>query len=99
MLELSTMLKKCVFHGVHIDSLTKEQRSAILHSCTNVTQKFAPSSDGKGRVKDKLKARLVVGGNGQDRSAYTHDETSSPKTLPPVAMVREGLRTSSKRDS
>ena len=78
MLELSTMLKKRVFHGVHIDSLTTEQRSAILHSCMNVTQKFAPSSDGKGRVKDKLKARLVVGGNGQDRTAYTHDETSSP---------------------
>ena len=31
MLELSTMLKKCAFHGVHIDSLTTEQRSAILH--------------------------------------------------------------------
>ena len=91
MLELSTMLKKRVFHGVHIDSLTSEQRSAILHSCMNVTQKFAPSSDGKGRVKDKLKARLVVGGNGQDRTAYTHDETSSPTagttTVKTIAMI------------
>ena len=40
--ELSTMLKKRVFHGVQMDSLTKEHRSAILHSCMNVTQKSAP---------------------------------------------------------
>ena len=40
--ELSTMLKKRVFHGVQMDSLTKEQRSAILHSCMHVTQKSAP---------------------------------------------------------
>ena len=43
----------------------------------NVTQKVAPTSDGSGRTKDKVKARLVGGGDGQDRNHYTRADTSS----------------------
>ena len=78
MAELATLLTKKVFHAVDIQSLTPQQQKGILNSTMNVTQKFAPSSDGKGRIKDKLKARLVGGGNRQDRTMYTREETSSP---------------------
>jgi Reverse transcriptase (RNA-dependent DNA polymerase) len=54
------------------------QKRRIIRSHLNITQKFLPSSDGQKRTKDRLKARLVGGGDGQDRSIYTESETSSP---------------------
>jgi hypothetical protein len=57
--ELETLLRKGVFRGRDYASLTENQRKGIIRSQMNVTQKYAPSSDGNGRVKDKLKARLV----------------------------------------
>ena len=57
--ELETLLRKRVFHGRDYATLTDSQRKS---SQMNVTQKYAPSSDGNGRIKDKLKARLVGGG-------------------------------------
>ena len=35
-------------------------------------------SDGTGRTEDKAKARHVANGDGQNRSHYTREETSSP---------------------
>ena len=46
----------------------------------NVIQNYAPSSDGNGWVKDKLKARLVGGGDCQDRNLYSRADTSPPTT-------------------
>ena len=43
-----------------------------------VTQKVAPTSDGSGRTKDKVKAHLGGGRDGQDRNHYTRADTSSP---------------------
>ena len=51
-------------HGRDYATLTDPQRKSIIRSQMNVTQKYAPSSDGNGRIKDKLKARLVGGGDG-----------------------------------
>jgi Reverse transcriptase (RNA-dependent DNA polymerase) len=76
--ELRTMLDKKVFSPVLQSTLSSEQKRRIIRSQLNITQKYLPSSDGQGRTKDRLKARLVGGGDGQDRSIYTESETSSP---------------------
>ena len=82
--ELDTLLRKKAFHGRNYDDLTQEQRKGIIRSQMNVTQKYAPSSDGNGRVKDKLKARLVGGGDCQ----YTHVQKHPP---PPQAPPPSSL--------
>ena len=97
MAELATLLTKKVFHAVDIQSLTPLQQKGILNSTMNVTQKFAPSSDGKGRVKDKLKARLVCGGNRQDRSMYTREETSSPTVSTTSVLLLSQLAAAERR--
>jgi hypothetical protein len=52
-----------------------------------VRQKFAPSSDDNGRVKHKLKACLVGGGDCQDRSIYSRADTSSPTASTSAIMI------------
>jgi Reverse transcriptase (RNA-dependent DNA polymerase) len=76
--ELKTLIDKGVFRPVKVSSLTPTQRAGIIRSQLNVTQKYLPTTDGTGRVKDKVKARLVGGGDCQDRSQYSAAETSSP---------------------
>jgi hypothetical protein len=85
--ELVTLLDKHAFHGVKYDDLNPDQRKGIIRSQMNVTQKYAPSSDGNGRVKDKLKARLVGGGDCQDRSLYTRADTSSPTASTTAILI------------
>ena len=85
--ELETLLRKGVFHGIEYTSLTQTQRKGIIRSQMNVTQKYAPSSDGNGRIKDKLKARLVGGGDGQDRNLYSRSETSSPTASTSAILI------------
>ena len=85
--ELETLLRKRVFHGRDYTSLTDTQRKSIIRSQMNVTQKYAPSSDGNGRVKDKLKARLVGGGDGQDRNLYSRIDTSSPTASTSAILI------------
>lgn len=97
MAELATLLTKKVFHAVDIQSLTPQQQKGILNSTMNVTQKFAPSSDGKGRIKDKLKARLVCGGNRQDRSIYSREETSSPTVSTTSVLLLSQLAAAERR--
>ena len=76
--ELRTLIGKGVFRPIKTSQLTPEQRASIIRSQLNVTQKYLPTTDGTGRIKDKVKARLVGGGDCQDRSKYTTSETSSP---------------------
>jgi hypothetical protein len=76
--ELKTLIDKGVFRPVKVSSLSPTQRAGIIRSQLNVTQKYLPTTDGTGRVKDRVKARLVGGGDCQDRSQYTAAETSSP---------------------
>ena len=85
--ELETLLRKGVFHGIEYASLTQAQRKGIIRSQMNVTQKYAPSSDGNGRIKDKLKARLVGGGDGQDRNLYSRIDTSSPTASTSAILI------------
>ena len=61
-----------------IVDLTPSQRSRILRSHTNVTDKVTPASGGTGRTTNKVKARHVANGDGQDRNHYSREETSLP---------------------
>ena len=76
--ELRTLIGKGVFRPVKTSTLTPTQRAGIIRSQLNITQKYLPTTDGAGRIKDRVKARLVGGGDCQDRSQYSVAETSSP---------------------
>ena len=76
--ELKTLISKGVSRPVQVSTLTPTQRAGIIRSQLNFTQTYLPTTDGEGRVKDKVKARLVGGGDCQDRSQYSAAETSSP---------------------
>ena len=52
--------------------------SSIISSDESENLSACHTSDGSGRTKDKVKARLVGGGDGQDRNHYTRADTSSP---------------------
>lgn len=69
--ELSQMLSKKVWEPVSLKDLTHEQRRSIIRSHMFLKEKL--SSNGS---FEKLKARLVAGGDAQDRSVYT--DISSP---------------------
>ena len=79
MLELDNITKMGVLRGRHIRELSPAQVKKIIPSQMNVTTKVDPTSDGHGRiVTTKAKARLVAGGDRQDRSQYTRSDTTSP---------------------
>ena len=71
MAELKQMLDKHVWHGVHTSSLTPMQRSAIIRSSMFLKDKYLASG-----AFERFKARLVAGGNQQDKGLY--DDLSSP---------------------
>ena len=79
MLELANITKMGVLRGRHLRELSPTQVKKIIPSQMNVTTKVDPASDGQGRiVTTKAKARLVAGGDRQDRSQYTRSDTTSP---------------------
>ena len=93
LLELTNLTNKSVFRGRHLHDLTPLQRKNIIPSHMNISVKVAPTSDGSGRTRDKVKARLVGGGDRQDRAQYTHSETSAPTcsitgTLARIALAQ-----------
>ena len=69
--ELSQMLDKKVWHGVNTVTLTTAERKSIIRSKMFLKDKYA--ADGS---FEKLKARLVAGGDQQDKGLY--DDLSSP---------------------
>jgi hypothetical protein len=71
--EINGMLERQVWHGVLRSTLSATQRKKIIRSSVFFKEKF------KGGVFDRLKARLVAGGNQQDKSLYDQaTEISSP---------------------
>ena len=93
LLELTNLTNKSVFRGRHLHDLTPLQRKNIIPSHMNISVKVAPTSDGSGRTRDKVKARLVGGGDRQDRAQYTRSETSAPTcsitgTLARIALAQ-----------
>ena len=71
MKELKQLVDKGVWEVVDKDHLSQKQLKSVITSSMFLKEKF--NGDG---TFDKLKARLVAGGDGQDRSLY--DNLSSP---------------------
>ena len=71
MKELQQMLTKKVWTPVHGKTLTADQRSRVIRSSMFLKEKFLPTGE-----FEKLKARLVAGGDQQDKSLY--DDLSAP---------------------
>lgn len=69
--KLTQMKTKKVWHGVKSKNLTVPQRKAIIRSSMLLKDKYLASG-----TFDKFKARLVAGGNQQDKSLY--ENLSSP---------------------
>ena len=69
--ELKQMVDKRVFHPVRADTLSDSERRGILRSSMFMKDKFVASG-----AFDKYKARLVAGGNTQDKSLY--EDLSAP---------------------
>ena len=69
--ELQQMIDKDVFEFVEPGVLTKSQRKSVIRSSMFMKEKFDPSG-----AFTKLKARLVAGGDQQDKSIY--GDISSP---------------------
>lgn len=69
--ELQQLLDKKVFDPVHERDLTRDERAGIIRCSLFVKEKFTP--DGS---FDKMKGRLVAGGDQQDKSLY--DNLSAP---------------------
>jgi Reverse transcriptase (RNA-dependent DNA polymerase) len=81
--ELSGLEQKGVFEQVKYYTLSPEQRKRVIRSKMFLKEKFFP--DGS---FDKLKSRLVAGGDMQLREDYDERETSSPTVnLSSVYMV------------
>ena len=68
--ECSSSLGKSTFHPISKKTLSEAELKAVIRSSCFVKEKTTP--------EDKVKARVVAGGNQQDKSIYTLDETSSP---------------------
>jgi len=71
--ELKQIIDRGVCQGVYWEYLTETDRRSAIRCSIFIKEKFKP--DG---LFDKLKARLVAGGDQQDRTVYSDSETSSP---------------------
>ena len=71
--ELKQMLDKKVWTPLHWRGLTREEKRSVIRSSIFLKEKY----DAEGLFQ-KLKARLVAGGNHQDRTIYSEAEISSP---------------------
>ena len=69
--ELKQMCDKRVWHGVHASRLTQKERTSIIRSSMFLKDKYLASGS-----FDRFKARLVAGGDTQDKSLY--ENLSSP---------------------
>lgn len=71
--ELTSVHQKGVFSQVRMKDLSNTQLRSIIRSSLFFKEKFLSTG-----AFEKLKARLVAGGDLQDRALYSSDETSSP---------------------
>jgi len=69
--ELQQMVDKKVWHAVHASDLSSAERRAIIRSSMFLKDKYLPSGE-----FEKFKARLVAGGDQQDKELY--EDLSSP---------------------
>jgi len=80
MAELQQIHRKKVWRAVDTKKLTAEEKGKIIRSSMFMKDKYVASG-----AFDKFKARLVAGGNGQDREIY--DDLSSPTASTAAIMA------------
>ena len=80
MKELRQLVDKNVWEIIEKSNLTKSQLKRVIRSSMFLTEKFTASG-----VFDKLKSRLVAGGDCQDKSLY--DKLSSPTVAHETVMM------------
>lgn len=90
MAEMQQMVDKSVFHGVRMGGLSKTERRKIIRSSMFLKDKYLPSGE-----FEKFKARLVAGGDQQDRSLY--DDVSSPTAATSSVLVAAAIAASEGR--
>ena len=88
--ELSQMLDKKVWRPVHTSSLSGTDRSRIIGSQMFLKEKFLPTGQ-----FEKLKARLVAGGDQQDKTLY--EDLSSPTVSSSVMITLLSVAAHEKR--
>ena len=71
--ELKQMMEKHVWHGVLVSDLTRDERDKVIRCSMFLKEKFTASGE-----YEKLKARLVAGGDQQDKGLYEDLCLSSP---------------------
>ena len=78
--ELKQMVDKEVWEVISKSRLTKDQLKKVIRSSMFLTEKFTAEGE-----FDKLKARLVAGGDGQDKTLYNN--LSSPTVSQETIMM------------
>jgi hypothetical protein len=78
--------------GVHFKDLTPEQRSGIIRSFMFLKEKYLPNGS-----FDKLKSRLVGGGNDQQKSLFEDSSITSPTISTTSAFLLANIAASEKR--
>ena len=81
--ELTQMVRLGVFKGIDMNALTPVERSRVIYSSIFLKMKMSPSG-----TFLKCKARLVAGGNRQDKTLYTN--ISSPTATPTAVQFVGG---------
>ena len=80
------MVQKQVFIPISLAEIPTGEKSSRIYSSMFLKEKFHPD----GGLK-KLKARLVAGGNMQDRSLYDDNSISSPTASVPAVLIVSAL--------
>ena len=78
--ELAQMRDKKVWTPIHLSVLTSTEKHGIIRSQMFLKEKYLPNGE-----FEKLKARLVAGGDQQDKDLY--DDLSSPTVSTSVVMT------------
>jgi hypothetical protein len=78
--ELKQMINKKVWSPVHTKDLSKDEFGGIIRSSMFLREKYLSNG-----IFEKLKARLVAGGDQQDKSIY--DDISSPTVSTAAAFI------------
>jgi hypothetical protein len=82
MAELKQMVDKGVWHGIKVSGLSIAQRRAIIRSSMFLKDKYSASG-----AFDKFKARLVAGGDQQDKGLYENLSAATSSVLTVAAIA------------
>jgi hypothetical protein len=89
--ELQQIVDKRVWHGVHWRNLTVDEKKRVIRSSMFLKDKYHAASG----EFDKFKARLVGGGDQQDKSLY--DNLSAPTAATTSVLIAAAISASEGR--